>query len=121
MLFLRLAPGNGIPSPFHKPAATHFGQLAKAHGLVKGNGFRRVIRCQFNLAYMAVSIQNGLQEQGTNAFALVLWMHQNILHKHDGISIAHGADDACKPFSFVGCQRSMEFSNPFRSASGQPV
>ena len=88
----------------HKSTAADFGQLPEPHRLVKSNSFRGVVRGQFNLPHMAVSVQYGLQERRADAFSLMLREHQNILNEHDGFSITHSTNNAKKLIAIISRQ-----------------
>ncbi len=64
----------------------------KTHTFVKRSCFWSIIRCQFNLSDIMVSIQDCLQQRCPNPLPLICWKNQNILNKHYCVSIANNSD-----------------------------
>ena len=88
----------------HKPTAAHLCQLNKAQGFIKGNGFGRVVGGQHNLSDIPEAIQHSPHQRCTDATALIIRQHQNILDIYDGLTISDRADHPQKRVAFIGCQ-----------------
>ena len=98
-----------------------FGHFLKAHGAIERNGFRGVVRCQLNLTHMAVPIQNRLQQRRADPRALMFREYQNVLNKHDGITVTHDTDNAQQLFIFVGCQNQQRVLETLCKTAGWSV
>ena len=88
----------------HKPHTSHVRHLPESNGFIKSDRLRRGIRCQFDLAHMAVSGQYLFQQGRSDAFALIFRKNQDILHKYDRSAIAYNPDDSGQLIILISCQ-----------------
>ena len=74
---------------------------------MKRHSFRRIIRHQLDLPDILISFQHRLKQRSADALSLSCRVHQNILHKHNGGTIAHHPHNA-EQFPVFICRQNKQ-------------